>query len=269
MSLNFPPSPTVGQIYAGGVNSSTWVWTGSAWVIYSREYGIDWSQLISASGWTPRHITTPQTLPAGEQSVVYDLWIWDNLTVAGSNASYNWGSDIITNEALLNVKKDLNIDGTLTNYGTITFDQPEPHPPHNATYWDYSSGSITTIASAGTWYLLNTSTTAGNIYGDLSVTNNRITNDGTLKRFKINVAVDVESQNNEDIHFRVYKSGSPILESELDTRTFSGGKTAPATLSFIADLDTAEYIEVWIMNATASNDITLHHLNVTIIEITR
>ena len=268
MALNFPTSPTLGQIYAGGANSSTWIWNGTSWVIYSREYGIDWSQLINGGG-LPRHITTPETLNAGQGSVVYDLWVWDSLTVAGSNASYPWGTSTVGNEALLNVKTDLNIDGTFTVYGITTFDLPEQHPPHNATYWDYSSGSITTIASSGTWYLLNCSTTAGNIYGDLSVTNNRITNDGTLKRFKINVAVDVTSNNNEDIHFRVYKSGSPILESELDTRTFSGGKTAPATLSFIADLDTAEYIEVWAMNATAANDITLHHLNVTIIEITR
>jgi len=102
MSLNFPSNPNIGQIYAGGANSSTWIWNGTSWVIYAREYGIDWSGFSNGS--TLRHVTTNETLRSGGQAVCWDLWIWDSLTVAGSNASYNWGTGVVGNEALLTVQ---------------------------------------------------------------------------------------------------------------------------------------------------------------------
>jgi len=164
---------------------------------------------------------------------------------------------------------DLNIDGSFTVYGVTTFDVPQEHPTHNANYWQFTGSPVTTVLAANTWYLLNTSTTSGPVYGDLSVTNNRITNDGTLKRFKVEVAFSMSAGNNEALHGAVYKSGVIIPESEMDTRTFSGGKASPMTLSLVTDLDTGEYLEVWVKNQTAAQDITLSHINVAIDEITR
>lgn len=43
MPIIFPPSPTTGQIYAAGADSSTWIYNGTEWIVYSLEYGIDWS----------------------------------------------------------------------------------------------------------------------------------------------------------------------------------------------------------------------------------
>jgi hypothetical protein len=117
MALNFPTSPSIGQIYAGGVNSSTWVWNGQAWVIYSREYGIDWSAIASTG--LPRFITQPTNLPAGKQAVVWDLWVIDNYSVDAGTNTYPFGSSTVTDDALLNIRTTLNITGSFTNSGIV------------------------------------------------------------------------------------------------------------------------------------------------------
>jgi len=117
MALNFPPSPAVGEIYAGGANSSTWIWNGSAWVIYSREYGIDWSGKTSIG--TPRFVTTPTHLTPGSQAVVWDLWVVDNYWVDAGTHTYPFGGSTVTDDALLNIRTTLNITGSFTNSGIV------------------------------------------------------------------------------------------------------------------------------------------------------
>jgi hypothetical protein len=115
--IPFPASPVTGQIHAGGANSSTWIYNGTSWVIYSREYGIDWSSIASTG--LPRFITQPTNLPAGKQAVAWDLWVISNYSVDGPTTTYPFGSSTVNNEALLNIRTTLNITGSFTVSGQL------------------------------------------------------------------------------------------------------------------------------------------------------
>jgi hypothetical protein len=61
-------------------------------------------------------------IKAGQQQVAYDLFIIDKLVVEGSDTNYMIGGQTFSNDALLNVKKDIWLDGTLEVSGILIFD---------------------------------------------------------------------------------------------------------------------------------------------------
>jgi len=60
--------------------------------------------------------------------------------------------------------------------------------------------------------------------------------------------------------FRIHISGSPVLYSESDAITASGGKATSTSNAAIITLNTGQYVEVYVANS-AVNNVTLEHLN--------
>lgn len=128
--------------------------------------------------------------------------------------------------------------------------------------YDSSSGEITTIASANNFVLLNANTSQGSTNDALLTTNNlgRVTNTGASRTFYVTYCVSATAGNNQNLMFRIHVNGSPVLYSESDTITSSGGKATSTSNAVIITLATGQYVEVFVANS-AVHDVTLEHLN--------
>lgn len=139
--------------------------------------------------------------------------------------------------------------------------------PAFISYFDYSSGSVTAISAANTWYKLNTSTTSSFSENGLDHSNNRITNVGPNKLLQGQGVVSLESNNGNDIHiafFRGVGGGTPTIipcsEQIVTISANNKGQAIPFQCMF--ELDTGEWVEVWVKNQSAVHNITLDNFNV-------
>lgn len=206
-------------------------------------------------------------IKAGQQQVAYDLFIIDKLVVEGSTKSYNIGNAVYSNDALLNVKKDIYIDGTLEVSGILNFDLPEKDIPAYINYFDFNSNSTTVVNAIDTWYKLNTITTSLFKHDGFVHTNNRITNTSKKKRIKLEGVASVSSGNNNVIHFAFFINGQLWPCSEQEIVTASGGRSSACPFHCVAELNTNDFVEVFVKNATSTNNIVLDNVNVIITEL--
>ena len=130
-------------------------------------------------------------------------------------------------------------------------------------YFDFSSNSQTTFSN-NDWKKLVTNTTEGFSRDGLVHTNNRVTNTGTTKVFTMQAIVSVTGTNNNTIHFAFFKDGALVPCSEQDITIPSSGKYSAVPLQCIQELETNQYVEVWVKNANATATITLDNINVII-----
>ena len=135
-------------------------------------------------------------------------------------------------------------------------------------YYDFSSGSVTTIANTTTFVKLNTSTVLGFSNNGLTHSNNRITNtSGGRKILKIDGITSVSSGNNNVIMMAFFKNGTIIPSTEQDVPTSGSGRAHSIPIQAVIELNINEYVEVWIKNSTAVQNITLNHINVISIKL--
>ena len=129
-------------------------------------------------------------------------------------------------------------------------------------YFDFTSEAVTSIANSNEWTLLNSTTTEGYSNNGLVHTNNRITNTGVKKIFKVEGIASVASGNNNEIHLAFFKNGVLHPCSEQSGITTSGGKASAIPFHCLVELEKDDYIEVYTKNSTSDLDITLYHINV-------
>lgn len=139
--------------------------------------------------------------------------------------------------------------------------------PAYINYFDFSSLSVTNIASSNTWVKLNTNTTSLFSRNGLVHTNNRITNTSLTKVFKIEGIVSLSAGNNNEVHVAFFKNEQLYPCSEQSFVTSSGGKSSAIPFHCVIELQQNDYIEVWVKNASSSNSITLKNINVIISEL--
>lgn len=135
--------------------------------------------------------------------------------------------------------------------------------------YDSTSGEVTTILAANTFYLLNTGTTQGERNDALLTTNGagRITNTGDSRTFSVTYSVSASAANNNNLMFRIYRSGSAIAYSESDTICGSGNKASSVSNTVILTLATGQYVEIYVANLSATTSVTLEHLNLIIRQV--
>jgi hypothetical protein len=139
--------------------------------------------------------------------------------------------------------------------------------PAYANYFDFSSASITSVVASNTWYKLNTSTVSGFSRDGLVVSNNRITNTGTKRIFKIEGIVSVSAGNNNEVHAAFFKNNFIHPCSEQSANTGPGNRVTALPFHCLIELDTNDFIEVWVKNSTHIQNITLGNINVIITEL--
>jgi hypothetical protein len=161
----------------------------------------------------------------------------------------------------LTEKKDA-LNNAITEYYTL-----EDFKPAYINYFDFSSASVTDIVTEDTWVKLNTNTTSLFSRDGLVHTNNRVTNTGGKKVFKIEGIVSVASGNNNEIHTAFFKNEALHPCSEQSTVTNSGNKVNALPFHCLIELDTNDFIEVYVKNKLNTTDITLGNVNVIVTEI--
>jgi hypothetical protein len=134
-------------------------------------------------------------------------------------------------------------------------------------YFDFTSNSETIINTAANWIKLNTITTQGFSNNGLIHTNNRITNNSNKKIVQLEGIVSLSSGNNNEVYVGFFKNNILIPCSEQSAITSSGGKKEAIPFQCLAELDTNDYVEVWVKNETSTTNVTLKNLNVIIKEL--
>lgn len=134
-------------------------------------------------------------------------------------------------------------------------------------YFDFNSNSVTDITTAATWIKLNTVTTQGFFNNGLIHTNNRVTNSSNKKIVQLEGIASLSSGNNNEIHVAFFKNNIIVPCSEQSTVTSSGGKKDAIPFQCVVELDTNDYVEVWVKNETSTSNVTLTNINVIIKEL--
>jgi len=134
-------------------------------------------------------------------------------------------------------------------------------------YFDFDSASVTNVVASNTWYKLNTNTASLFSENGLIHTNNRITNTTHNKIIQGHGVLSIESGNGNEIHvafFRGTGTGTPTIIPCSEQSVVIGANNKASAIPFqcMFTLDTDEWVEVWVKNASATTNITLANINV-------
>jgi len=184
------------------------------------------------------------------------------------NTAYKVQTDLIETETGLNIE-----DGTLVTVNGVLKHQYNgqsnevAYKPAYINYFDFSSNSITDITAINTWVKLNADTTSIFSRDGLVHTDNKVTNTGTSKVFKIEGIISVSAGSNQTIHAAFFKNGVLHPCSEQSAITSGSNRIQAIPFHCLIGLNTDDYIEVWVKNQANTNDIILDNVNVIITEI--
>jgi len=120
------------------------------------------------------------------------------------------------------------------------------------------------IATQGIFEKILGATTASSINQKFSHTDNRLTYTGGLARsFKITAAISANSVTTQSVTIltRVAKNGTTIAESESQATTSATGRNENFFSQAIVELNTNDFIEIFIANATNANSLLVTELN--------
>jgi len=131
-----------------------------------------------------------------------------------------------------------------------------------AEYYMINNTTATTIASTSTFYKVLGTTLSGLYNQRFTNTNNRTTYNGAITSyFKISVAASCNSGNTHLIVFRIAKNGVTIPSSEVQVTTNSTGRSENIHCQTIVQLQTNDYLEVFVQNSTTTTNVTVSELN--------
>jgi len=122
----------------------------------------------------------------------------------------------------------------------------------------------TTFTTAATPKKASGTTTAVDLFRVTHPMNNRLTYTGSKTRsFHVLASMSV-SQNNNNRYFSFYvaKNGVVLPESRQDIKIINSTDQVAVTLSCRLTLAPNDYVEIWVENQTATTDVTLQTLNV-------
>jgi len=163
----------------------------------------------------------------------------------------------IKNETIANANSADRVGGLLQ-------DMSDQFDTAFANYFDFDSASVTNISTLGAWVKLNASTTLGFSRNGLAHSNNRITRTGDKRVFQMDGIVSIGSGNNQEIHVAFFKNEELFPCSWQSVVTNAGGKRNAVPLQCLIELDTNDFIEVYVKNQSATDNITLGNVNVII-----
>lgn len=155
----------------------------------------------------------------------------------------------------------------------------------NGTSWGYTpqprytgyfnnTGATTTISTSDTWTKLSGTTTQTFTNNGLVHTDNRIENTGANGIFKITAIMSAETASaNQILHMAVFKDdGSgfaiwPCSEQRVVTRAGGGSNIVEIYIQCLIELNAGDMAEIWVKNASSTDDIAMSNLNVIYTEL--
>lgn len=195
-----------------------------------------------------RFVDKPTTIPAGYEQVAYDLYVVDKLTVAAATNTYNFGSQSISNAALLNIKEDLWIDGEFNVYGTVTFDYKHVIK-HYGSWYD-----TTTQTNLGATYAnIMTFNTPDVIDGVSMVNNSEITfNQDGVYNIQFSAQIEKTDSGADEIEVWIAKNGQNLSYTSTTLELQGNNVELVAAWNFFVDVDKGDYVQLlWHSNDTA------------------
>lgn len=243
-SQNFQFSGTIGTV---GVDNSIFVGTGSPGNILdilstctiTRRFRLIYSSVVVFGATTGINVDASATIPT-------EGYILDTINFS-AGGTYLSGVGYTSN-----LTRFINCKG-IENTAEI------------GNLYMLNNTTATVISGSGIPTKVLGTTTPNAINQKFSHSNNRLTYTGGLIRdFQVSVTTSLTSGNNNVIGVYVAKNGTIITESEMYGTTSSSGRAEAITCQTILEMQENDYIEIWVENNTASQNITVEYMNVII-----
>lgn len=130
-------------------------------------------------------------------------------------------------------------------------------------YYMNGNTTATVISSKGVEYKVAGSTTSSSVTSKFTNTDNRATYVGALTRFfKVTATMSLTSGNGNQIGAYIAKNGTIVGDSEIYVTTNAGGRAENVMIQTLVQLTGNDYVEIFVENNTAANNITVTDLNV-------
>jgi len=150
----------------------------------------------------------------------------------------------------------------IDNTGQQLYYLREDDKPAYINAFMFGTSSTTVIGTQSEFQKLEAVTTQGFSRNGLVHTSNRITNSGVSKVFKGEAILSISSGNNNEIHLAFYKNGSTKIPcSEQEVTTDSGGRLNAIPIQCLVELNTNDYVEIWVMNDSGTTDVVCDNYN--------
>lgn len=176
-------------------------------------------------------------------SILNETYILDTVNFSGGG-TYLAGLQYTDNKAFFLNCKGINNSSEISQY--------------------YMNGNATTtvISAINTPVKVLGTTTNGPITQKFVNTDNRATYVGSLTRlFKVTSTLSAESGNNNQVGVYIAKNGTVLDESEVYGTTGGNGRYENIVVQTLVELQTNDYIEIYVENSTGVNNILVTDLN--------
>ena len=206
----------------------------------TRRFRIIYSSVIAFGSTTGLNVNVSATIPV-------EGYILDTINFSGGG-TYLSGVAVTDNKSLF-----VNCKG-IENSEEIS------------QYYMNGNATATTIVSVGVSVKVAGTTTSSSVTQKFTNTDNRATYIGSLTRFfKVTATLSLESGNNNQVGVYIAKNGTLINESEVYGTTSGSGRAENIVVQTLVQLSENDYIEIFVENDSATNNITVTDLNVILI----
>jgi len=128
------------------------------------------------------------------------------------------------------------------------------------------ANAVTTVIGAINTFVKASGTTTSGLYVEkFTNTANRATYNGAISGyFRVTAILTFSSSNNNIISGRIAKNGTTSVQSETSVTTDAAGRVENCPVQDIVLLNTNDYIEVFVANKTATNNVVVENLSLII-----
>lgn len=205
----------------------------------TRRFRIIYSSIIAFGSTVGVNIDVSATIPN-------ESYILDTINFSGGG-TYLAGVTVTDNKTLFEKCKGIS--------NTVEVSQ----------YYMNGNATATTIASAGVAVKASGTTTSASVTQKFTNTDNRATYVGSFTRFfKVTAVMSFTSGSNDVIGCYITKNGVIIPESEIYQQTDANGSFQSNSIQALVELNTNDYIEIFVENSSSATNITVTDLNVII-----
>ena len=236
-----------GEIGTLGISNSIFIGDGSAYSIFNveatatitRRFRMIYSAIVAFGSTNAINFSTSATIPN-------EGYILDTVNFSGGG-TYLVGVDHTDNKALF--AKNVGIE----NSADVS------------QYYMNGNSTATVIASTGAPVKVAGTTTSSMVTSKFVNTDNRATYQGALTQYyRVVATLSLTSGNGHQIGAYIAKNGTVIPESEVYGTTGASGRAENITVQSLVQIENGDFIEIFVENNTATQNIVVTDLNVTI-----
>lgn len=211
--------------------------------VISRRFRVIYSAVVVPTGGTGFDVSTSASIPV-------EGYIFDTCNFAGGG-TYLAGFDYTSNVARFEGNRGITNTAVVSGY-----------------YMQGNATDTVISATATPVKVLGTTTETAISQKFDNTTSNRALYEGAIPRnFEVQIVFSLSSGNNNKIGFYVAKNGTELSESETYVTTDSGGRLENGYVQVLVSLEGGDYIEAFVENDTATNDVLVDSMNLIIKEV--